>query len=361
MESMPMRTSPCPLLTEAINMYNRLLYLGYYLKNLDRKTFRLFLNHVKKLQGKSSAALLADVIGSSMKYNISLLEYFQFGFFEKNAEERATYAGTGYMYEYQLVMNPKTSRAVLDDKKEFFTRYSPFVRHLAADIDTLRTRTNMRQEMLNNPSGKVVLKYSHGQCGWQVGIYETGFFQDRDLIEFMEQEGYDLAEEFIVQHPSLMALSPSAVNTVRVITQLNADDEVVLLGARLRVSENSPVDNMASGNFAAAIDIETGKVNTPGVYSDITKDDVKVHPVTGVEVVGFQVPYWSEIIDMVQKAALHVPENRSIGWDVAVTEQGPELIEGNHDWCKLVWQLPVKQGLKPVLQRHWDEYRQKTA
>jgi hypothetical protein len=40
-----------------------------------------------------------------------------------------------------------------------------------------------------------------------------------------------------------------------------------------------------------------------------------------------------------------------------VTEQGPGLIEGNHDWCKLVWQLPVNKGLKPILENHLAEYK----
>ena len=49
---------------------------------------------------------------------------------------------------------------------------------------------------------------------------------------------------------------------------------------------------------------------------------------------------------MVETASLLHPENSSIGWDVVITPQGPSLIEGNHDWCKLVWQLPVRRGLK---------------
>ena len=37
----------------------------------------------------------------------------------------------------------------------------------------------------------------------------------------MEQKGYDLAEVFIDQHEVLQELSPSGLNTLRVITQLN--------------------------------------------------------------------------------------------------------------------------------------------
>ena len=60
---------------------------------------------------------------------------------------------------------------------------------------------------------------------------------------------------------------------------------------------------------------------------------------------------------MVTEAALAFPENKSIGWDVAFTSEGVDLIEGNHDWCKLLWQLPVEQGLKRVLEDYLNEQK----
>ena len=71
---------------------------------------------------------------------------------------------------------------------------------------------------------------------------------------------------------------------------------------------------------------------------------------------GFQVPYWQECIQLAKYAALLHSENRSIGCDIVVTETGPGLIQGNHDWCKLVWQLPVGKGLKPILEKHLSEF-----
>lgn len=52
------------------------------------------------------------------------------------------------------------------------------------------------------------------------------------------------------------------------------------------------------------------------------------------------------------KNALLHPQRKSSGWDIVVTPIGPGLIEGNHDWCKLVWQLPVKKGLKKELEKY---------
>ena len=111
----------------------------------------------------------------------------------------------------------------------------------------------------------------------------------------------------------------------------------------------SNVDNLAAGNIAAPIDEKTGKITGLGVYSDISKGPETFQPVIGVEIVGFQVSWWKESLALAKEAALFDKTNRSIGWDIVVTESGPGLIEGNFDWRKLVRQLPVNEGLKSKL------------
>ena len=328
---------------------NRTIYLGYYLKQLDRVKFALFLNYAAKATGKSKPRLLADILRSVFVYNISILEYFQFHFYELSKQDRETWAGTGHMYEYQLRMNPKQSREILENKTLFYKHYGNFFVHKVADIPDLKSQPELADAILANSSGKLVLKSADGNCGTEVEIKKCADFDRFSLIKYMEANGYDLVEEFIEQHPELNRMSPSAVNTIRIFTQLSENGGVDILGCRLRISVNSSVDNMAAGNIAAPIDEATGTLSGPAVYSDITKEEQLYHPVTGVKIPGFQIPFWEETLEMVKSAALLHPENRSIGWDVVITEQGPGLIEGNHDWCKLLWQLPVQKGLKSVL------------
>ena len=331
-------------------MFKRILYLGYYLKKMDWKKFTLFLNHVSKLTNKSKSSLIFDAIVCVFKYNISLLEYFQFRFFIQTAKQRETWAGTGYMFEYQLKMNPKSSRDILDDKTKFYRLYKEYFVHSVADITDLKAKPELMQKLLNNPSGKLVFKVADGSCGIDVQIEDATKFDEKSIITFMENNHFDLVEEFIEQHAVLNNLSPSAVNTVRIFTELDKNNDVILLGCRQRISVNSPVDNMAAGNMAAPIDEFTGIINGKGVYSDITRPEEKFHPVTKVEIVGLQIPFWNETLSMVKEAAKKHPENRSVGWDIVITENGPGFIEGNHDWCKLLWQLPVQKGLKSKLE-----------
>lgn len=331
------------------------------MKNLDTPKFRIFLQFVHEKFNAPKIKIIWDAVISTLKYNISLLEYFQFGFYKLNKTERKKFAGTGYMYEYQLTMNPRRARLILDDKTQFYKNYRKFIIHKVADIEDLKADPGLADSIINNPGGKVVLKVFNGKCGQQVLIKNSEEFKKINLVNFMIDNGFDLAEEYIIQHPLLMKLSPSAVNTVRIFTQLDSSGEVEILGCRLRISINSFVDNMAAGNIAAPIDDATGILTGPGVYSDITRPEEYKHPVTGIPIVGFRIPFWDEILKLVKEASLAHIQNRSIGWDIAVTEKGPDLIEGNHDWCKLVWQLPVKKGLKPVLEKHSNEYKNKIS
>jgi len=333
-------------------LIKRTLYLIYYIKELDRKKFSYFLSYTASETGRSKLSILLDVVGSVYRYNISLLEYFQFRFYNKSREDRRKWAGTGYMYEYQLVMNPKNKRSILDDKRLFNQKYKEFIKHGAASIQELKKDPGLIESILHNPSGKIVLKVHDGKCGKQVLIKDSSDFQETDLLDFMEDNEYDLAEEFIEQHEALQQMSPSAVNTVRIFTQLTPEDEVEILGCRWRISINLPVDNMAAGNIAAPIDTESGVISGPAVYSDIDKAKEEFHPVTGVKIPGFQIPFWEETIAFVSAASKLHPQNRSIGWDVAITPEGPDLIEGNHDWCKLVYQLPLGRGLKQSLEKY---------
>ncbi len=329
----------------------RILYFAYYLKQTEKEKFSRFLQFASNESKKHKIVLMFDMMVSTFKYNISFLDYFYFRFYNKTGKERSLWAGSGYMYEYHLVMNPKSSRAILENKIEFLDRYNEFVHRSYFTIGLLRRNPLKAEGLLANPSGKVVLKLSTGQVGAEVKVYNCKDFTSASLVAEMERLGFDLAEEYVIQHPALMAMSPSGLNTVRIFTQLEGS-KVVFLGARLRISVNSPVDNMGAGNIAATVEMETGKVTGAGVYSDITKKEELIHPVTGLEIKGFQVPYWKETVALAESAALLHRENKSIGWDIAISSKGPELIEGNHNWCKLLWQLPVKQGLKPMISKY---------
>ena len=331
-----------------MKLARRVIYLGYYLRRLDWKLLAKFMHRIREELGWSRMRQWCYVVRDSIRFNISILEYYQFRFFELPEEKKSEWAGTGTMYEFQLRANPAATRELLRDKREFYKAYKKFFVHELYSLDDLKN-TRESIEMILDSDAKMVFKDATGSCGSGISIRSVEDMTSGQLIEYMERGGFDLVETFVQQHAALDALSPSAVNTIRVFTQISRTRGYEVIGCRLRISVDSQVDNLAAGNLAAPIDLETGLVNGPGVFSDFTRQPAEVHPVTSVPIIGFQVPFWNETLEMVREASLLHPENRSVGWDVVITEDGPGLIEGNHDWCKLVWQLPVQRGLKHLL------------
>lgn len=146
-----------------------------------------------------------------------------------------------------------------------------------------------------------------------------------------------------------MRLNPTSVNTIRVITVLQ-DDRVHVIGTILRMGVGSVVDNLSAGGIAAAVDPKSGHVTAPAVSIMPNENKYERHPVTKTEIIGFQIPEWSDVISLVETAATRVPSVRTVGWDVAIARTGPVLIEGNDNWNKRIWQVTLGKGMRSVLE-----------
>lgn len=328
----------------------RILYFFYYIRQLDWKLFKKFSKHVSVHHRIPKYRQYLGILVHSIRYNISILEYYQFQMYSCPKEEKSSWAGTGFMYEFQKRMNPPSVRVLLSDKLRFLASYKEFISHQFISLAELVKEASVKQLLEEND--QLVLKHSLGQCGQGIQVISSNGQTRESLIRALEDSGNDFIEAFVVQHDALMRLSPSGLNTVRIVTQLNDANEVDILAARMRITIDSQVDNLAAGNAAAVIDIESGKLQGHAVFSDITKAPIEKHPITGVRFDGFQLPFWEDLIQCAQNAALKHVHNRSIGWDMAITPNGIDLIEANHDWCKLLWQLPAQRGLKDTLAKY---------
>lgn len=191
--------------------------------------------------------------------------------------------------------------------------------------------------------------------------------QPFDIDENNLQEVYDeimglpegVVEEFVVQHSRLSEMSPRIVNTVR-FASISSDkpfDEdgncFVIPYAMLKMgSAKGCVDNLREGGVGAAIDLESGRLCTDAV--DVNLKTYTHHPVSGMQIKGFEVPYFAEAKQMIQRI---VEENNMKGylaWDVAITNRGPMLIEINGRPSSTLLELPYyntpQRGNKHVME-----------
>uniref|UniRef100_UPI003562BD87 hypothetical protein n=1 Tax=Roseovarius sp. TaxID=1486281 RepID=UPI003562BD87 len=59
-------------------LVRRVLYLAYYLKQLDWQRLAKFMAHVQKEKGWSRAGQWRRIVRDSLRFNVSILEYYQF-------------------------------------------------------------------------------------------------------------------------------------------------------------------------------------------------------------------------------------------------------------------------------------------
>ena len=108
------------------------------------------------------------------------------------------------------------------------------------------------------------------------------------------------------------------------------------------------MDNFHQGGVGVSIDIKKGKLIGSAVSKDL--EEMKVHPATNVKFDGFKIPYWEEIKKMVIEAAEINKEVRVVGWDVAISKDGPLLIEANRRPGFDLVQVLLDHGAKYMLE-----------
>lgn len=155
---------------------------------------------------------------------------------------------------------------------------------------------------------------------------------NNDLIRTFTETKY-IIQERIVQHPQLNKLCSSAVNTIRLLTLITPDEEIIAIRAGLRIGrEGSNVDNCAKGGIFVGIDMNTGKLMKNGIIKPPYGTMILQHPDSKIVFEGFEIPYFMEAVKKAKELHSKLYRVHSVGWDIAITQDGPMFIEGNSLW-----------------------------
>jgi hypothetical protein len=335
----------------------RLIYFIYFILKSDYKSVFKGIECAKKY--KHPLSLFLDALFCSLKYGTSLDDYFSFRFYNKTKTQRKAYATTAYMYVFHKSMNDKHIKQKIDDKSQFRKYFKNF-----SGVSELFDSNNKQQFikwLVESNINQLVIKDPLGTIGKTINFFSynpqkisftnknTSYSLD-ELFKQFSIRGKLYVEPRIIQHQLIQKLAPTALNTIRVITVVDKSKQVDIISAAFRISVNSETDNFSTGNLAATIDVSTGVVVTPGIKRMAAcSDSYEEHPITGEKILGFKIPFWDEVMKIVKQAALVFPEVRTVGWDVAILNDKPIIIEGNPSWNKGAPQIPLDAGIKPIL------------
>ena len=162
--------------------------------------------------------------------------------------------------------------------------------------------------------------------------------------------GSDLIfQEKIIQCEEMNLLNPESINTIRIVTEnLSGSPQVFSSVLRVGNKNTGNVDNWATGGIAIGIKAD-GTLKQYGFMKPINGLKVDCHPDTGVVFSEFKVPYYVEACELACKAHKAFYNVATIGWDIAISNVGPIIIEGNDNW-----EISLMQACNEGYKQKWS-------
>lgn len=334
---------------------------------------------------KSVCHIILDYLSLKKDRRLLWEEYYKFEFEKKNEEVRKTILGvveeTFFMdilnpfKYYILARNKYLTHVILENVSiptaKLYCYYSPqsyiesnkcISYNLKTTIDILR-KNNIKECVIKGTEG------THGKGVFS--IHNIEYKNDDAILHINKQDTIKLSkllqkepllfEEKINQIKQFNDFNPTSVNTIRFITTLMPSGEVKLLPVLLRIGRNgSFIDNACDGgNIEAEINLNTGEISGAVEFNGFRNIKyIDNHPDTGKRINGESVQNWEAICLKIKNFQKRIPFLKAIGWDVAITEEGPVVIEINDFW-DLTGQIVTSKGRRIELRESyfaWKEY-----
>ena len=245
----------------------------------------------------------------------------------------------GSYFNKCLEMNPREVRYLLNDKAILYKRCE---KYLGRDCIDLRECSEEEKLEYIKKHKKFVGKQNFSERAKKFSLYDTEKQTPEEILKEIENNNQTLLEGYIVQHKEMALIYPHSVNTLRIHTASNGQEVECFIKPKLRMGSNmSVVDaNAENGSYRAVLN-EDGSVCMAAFMDEMNNvKKADKHHDTNVNFAEVKVPYVKEAIEMVKEAALCFPELPYIGWDVAITQDGPVIVEGNAvSGCFKLYQL----------------------
>lgn len=284
------------------------------------------------------------------RYGARPIDYERFRFYEKSSHCRNRYLTFfRYMRLYKrLLKDAEGYPNISADKVQEYKTFNDFIHRPWMSFSKLNGDLNSLKEFINQ-NGRVIAKPSHGEQGHGVAVIT----RESNLNDFLGDIGNVeyIIERVVENCTELKQLNPTSLNTLRIVTLIDKDSNVNVLGAWLRVgSSGNVVDNWGAGGVGYNVDIRTGIIDRLG--QDKKNRPHLFHPGTDICMVGFQIPKFTIAVEEAKKMALTTPYARYVGWDIAITENGVDLIEMNlppgHDMMQS-FENPIYDTIKELI------------
>jgi len=293
------------------------------IQDLNFKKMDTIVDIIAKENNKSKLYIKFDMIINFLKRGIGYTDYFRGDYINLSKKEKDTFVTAKSFYKVIHYFNNYEYISLFHDKL-IFNKY--FEEYIKREYLNLKKCTIEEFKSFLGKHEVVFAKDPLGECGHGIEkIVTTEIKNANELYEKLIKNKQYLLEEAIVQCDELNEINPKVVNSYRIVT-LVKDNKAYIIGNALRVNQfDSEVIGCTNDVYFSLN--EEGKIDSKVIddYGNV----YKTHPLTSKEFSKVKIPGVKEAFEMCKKAALEVPEVRYVGWDIAFSNKGPVIVEGN--------------------------------
>lgn len=297
--------------------------LIYKIKCFKSGTIKSIFNIVGKIHNKTHKCrlfLLIDIVFCSVKYGAGPYDYQEFEFYNLNSKERKTYLTRVKNNAIVRMFNDKEISKKFDDKVEFNKIFNEYLKrdwlYLDNNYDEFVKFCDGKEDFIAKPVG--------GSGGEGIELIKIDKKALKKTYEYLVSNNKLLVEEKIIQNKKIGMLNKTSVNTFRIVSFFDGK-ETHILNVVFKIGNGGVTDNFSSGSMYTFV--RDGKIIVPAIDRD---DNIFYeHPISKIKIVGYEIPNYDKAINLVKECAKKIPEVKYVGWDVAITDKGAVIIEGN--------------------------------
>lgn len=276
-----------------------------------------------------------DMAFCMVYFGASPSNYYHFDFCNASFGERESFLTHRLNEKLMNKYNLKSDVWRVEDKYEFYKAFEQFCKRKCKKNKQLSYDKFL--ELFNGK--KIIYKPLRGGQGRGTLVWQVDNINRNMIYDQIKRLPDGVIEEWIKQDERMALLYSKSVNPIRVQT-IRDRNKVYIITATLTIGNGTDIANASAVRaIFALIDVKTGVVYTDGC--DYDGNYYTEHPISHIKIKGFKIPFWDEILCMVKTASMQLPNLGYIGWDIAITKEGPVILEANNDAGYQAYQLPI--------------------
>lgn len=318
-----------------------------YARAGNLKRFKNNLKEISKKEKKSEFFLFNHFLLTFLKTGCGYSDYLNYELYNKTFKEIDEYVTIKHQDKFYEIVSPAKYKTFFTIKPNFLNNFKDYINRsffAGGTIEELKAFLDKNEEFMVKPydglGGKGVYKE-----------YRKNIKNVNDFYNYLN-ENHLFIEEYVKQNKEVNRLCKESVNTIRIMTfSYNGKSEIVYAAMRIGNGINN-VDNFHQGGMGCKIDLEKGILIGDAIDKDL--NHYEVHPKSKVKFDGFVLPNWEKAKKLVLDASLVNNNIHMVGWDVALTDEGATLIEGNRRPGFDLIQVLSKRGRKDIMRHCLD-------